>query len=173
MMLLLVAGCGVPKRVVEPKPKPLGPARTVHTGAGEATRRSEDEDRAREWEIRWQGANLEVAPDGAVGGSMEGLQGVLFREDVAVSDFSAEFGEADPESGLLQLRGGVKVIAREGGTTLTCETLEWRARQNIVVAKGTVKIESKMGVVGPFAELWANGDLDVAGTPDWFQENNR
>ena len=182
--MLVLAGCGVSKRPPTPPPKPDGPSRTVHSGPGEATRRGPDRDRFREWDISWTGASLDIAPDGAVGGSMEGVNGVLYRDGVEASDFSADRADADPKTGVLVLVGHVKVVARskEGaskgqpmkeGATLTCETLEWRARQNIVAAKGSVRIESKDAVVGPFPELWANGDLTVAGTPDWFQENNR
>lgn len=101
---------------------------------------------------------------------MEGVRGVLYREDKEVSDFWASRAEADSRTGILKLTGQVRVVARDGGSRLECETLEWRGSEKIVVARGGVRVTHRDWSMGPAPELWASPELKRVGTPDAFSK---
>lgn len=171
-MSVLLVSCGSkpPPDAGPRQPKPPAPERTVHSGSGEATRRSEEAGRGKEWTVKWKSAVLDVGSDGAIGGSMEGVVGVLYRDDKPASDFSADRADADRATGVLVLSGRVRVAAREGGTVLTCQSLTWRVDDRVAAARGDVRVESPDWTLGPAPEIWANADLTRAGTPEAYAQ---
>jgi len=167
----------------------------MHAGAGEATQRAEQrpDDRSRErlWTVNWESAQLDVGADGAIGGHMEGVRGVLYQDDKPTSYFTAKAADADRETGVLKLSGDVRVVSPKepespdffisdkrraisdtpiAGARLECEALEWRSDANVIAAKGHVRVVTEDWIAGPEDELWTNSKLTRVGTPDRFGE---
>lgn len=178
--MLALVGCRSPNLVDPPKPKEPGVDRTVYTGSGEATQRADDKARERRWTVNWDSAQIDVDADGGIGGSMEGVRGVLYQGDLPSSDFTAKAAVADRDTGVLTLSGDVRVVRRveapngkgaspeDEAARLECDALEWHSDRDLLMAKGRVRVETDSWLMGPTDELWTNAKLTRVGTPDRF-----
>lgn len=135
--------------------------------------------RDRLWEVRWKDALLESQGEGSMFGTMEGVEGTIFRADRPTSDFSGQRAESEKDSDVLVLEGDVKVISREiqaeagarktPSATIYCDRIEWHSKLDLLVAKGNVHVESKGFHFGNAQELWCASDLSRIGTPDLYK----
>lgn len=110
---------------------------------------------------------------------MEAVTGTIYLDGEPVSDFSADYGQADKKSELLTIYGNVQIKSRVvirngqriGGGILTCERMEWLPSRKLIAAKGQVSFEDALYEAGTFKELWATPKMDSVGTPDQFGED--
>jgi hypothetical protein len=100
---------------------------------------------------------------------MEVVTGSLYKEDKVVSTYKAKKAVADEVTGELTLEGDVEVYSPEQKSTLRSETLIWASKgREVIKAKGRVRLESPLYVVGEVPELWADPDLSRVATPEVF-----
>ncbi len=132
-----------------------------------------DEDRRRAWSVQARGAKLNFGGEGKMSGDLEGVSGVLFKDDAEAATFTAEFGSASQERRRLILRGRVKLISLKQKAVLTADELEWLDGEARVEARGNVLVRSDNYEVGPFPKVLATPDLTDIGTPDMFMEKRR
>lgn len=100
---------------------------------------------------------------------MDVVTGQLYKDDKLVSTYKAQKAIADEVTGELTLQGQVEVYSPEEKSTLRSETLVWASKgREIIKAKGRVRLESPLYLVGEVPELWAEPDLSRVATPEVF-----
>ncbi|MBS1716551.1 MAG: LPS export ABC transporter periplasmic protein LptC [Armatimonadetes bacterium] len=145
------------------------PVITIGSGSGEGTRYIESaKGREAAWSAKWDGANV-TFENGGIAGTMKGVEGDIYTDNVATTHFISEDGEAEKGTAVLRLSGNVKVHCKQPEAVLTCNSLEWDPRTHVIKAKGNVSLNSDRFQFGVFAELWSNADLTLVSTPDYFK----
>lgn len=129
---------------------------------------SRNEKRQRNWKVVAKSSELSYGADSKLGGSLKGLTGELFQDDVLVSKLRADEGIAEQENERLELTGNVEITEVKQGTRLTANKVS-RLRTGIIEASGNVWVKGRDGSIGPAEKIWATPDLMQIGTPDRFK----
>ena len=87
------------------------------------------------WEIKAKRA--EYSRDRKIA-QVTGLEGIFFNEGKKVLRVQAPVGEIRTDERTVLLKGGVKGLALERGTTLNAEQMLWTPEKKIVTAEGSV-----------------------------------
>ena len=120
------------------------------------------------WHVEWQSAVLRIEEKRA---ALTTVDGELYKENKQVSTFRSDKGDADNESGVLNLNGRVTVFSIPNRATLRCDKLHYTSKgKPLIQATGNVEVDGAFGTVRGLQEVWATPDLKTFGTPDLFQE---
>jgi len=173
-MLFAVAGCGpgakAPPPKAPPKPPPvLQQPLTVNTTGGDATIRSNGPARAILYHIRWKDAALQVSDNGPFAGTMNGVTGEFYERGAIACEFSADHASANKDEDLLVLTGHARAYSPTQKATLSCDKLEWHAKEKVVKAFGHIEIAGVYDLLG-LDEVWAKSDLSYLATPAMFKK---
>lgn len=96
------------------------------------------------------------------------VSGQLLKGDKIESRFVAASGEANTQTGRLELSGEVRVTSERDGVYLTADRLVYDKELALIIAEGRVEVHSATWVSGPFDKLVATPGLERVGTPDRF-----
>lgn len=91
------------------------------------------------WKLSVKSGSLSVSDAGAKG-SFEEFQGGFYRKGELVGWVQANAGDADATSGIVSCRGGVRFGSKLHRTELVAERLEWRSKQDLLIAAGNVEV---------------------------------
>lgn len=174
MIGLCLVGCGAKpasnKQEEKPKAEPLlKNAVTINAEPGEAEVRDASDKRVLLYKVSWQKASVSISNDGPFASAMETVAGSLFDNGTEASHFQAKSASANKEKNLLKLYGGVNVNSNSYKMKIHCDSLEYRAGDKLVVARGHIRAEGENGVLTGPEEIWATPDLKVIATPKEFK----
>jgi lipopolysaccharide export system protein LptA len=170
--LALLVGCSTPPLPAEKPaadPEEEAPAHVVHAGGGNLRRISDDDERRTLWTVSWKSAALEYTDEQQFGGKMSGVQGELFRGNVAVSTFSASEAIAERGSNVLKLVGEVKVVSADPEGSLVAQQLAYDGDAEVIVAAGGIEARSPRYVLAGMDAAFAEPDLTQVATPELFK----
>jgi lipopolysaccharide export system protein LptA len=164
----LVAGCG-PRKIEKDVKRNPPEQRTLHTEAGQTTKRAEGGGRI-QWVVAWESAELDYLTETEYGGRMKNVKGTIFEEGKAAGTFRADRAEAQKRSNRLKMFGHVVLLSKAPQSTLSCDELEWDAGAEVVKAKQNVNLNTLDYKMGSIPEVWATPKLDVVATPELFEK---
>lgn len=106
----------------------------------------------------------------------------MYKDGSAANTFQADSARAEKDTFLtrpyvkfLTLTGHVRidahvtVDAKERQTTLTCDRLEWYAKEKLMKAFGHVEVSGTLGQLSGLNEVWASPELKTIATPNMFK----
>jgi len=187
-LVLLLTGCGKPpnkgKGGENKKQDVKSLSQTVQTTSGSALVKEappKNDPYAKRkplWYIEWKETTMRLTPQGLTGGSMKNVSGHLFDNDAPGSQFQADTGQGftvNRKLTKLVLDGNVRVErfaagSKESEAVLTCDSITYDATNEVIHAKGHVRIKGKVGTIGTLSEVLATKNLDRIATPGMFYE---
>lgn len=159
-----------PKDMVREKPDREERIDTAVAKRGEATRYSTDARRDALWSIRWGDATISYDGSGNMGGSMNGVDGQLFKQGIPASRFRAGQAKTEFASRRLSLSGGVRLFNKEPAAELSASDVVWNPDLERIEAHGKVMLKAGEMEFGPFENVYATPDLGEISTPDLFRK---
>ena len=99
---------------------------------------------------------------------VQGVKGTLMKDGKVASHFVAKDGHADTSTGRLVLTGSVRITSERDGVVLTADKVTYDEKTALVIAEGSVTVQSDAWMSGPHRSLVAPPALDKIGTPDRF-----
>lgn len=178
LVALLLAGCAAPKakhvskQVEKPKKEESSEPDQVTTEAGDLTYRPPSSNGKPLWKVSWRRAELRMAENRKLGGTVYGLTGTLYGKEGPSSNFSAQSGVADQNTGNLTLTGNVVVNSIEQKATLRCAQVVYASNgQRQIRAHGDVHVNGPWGTVSGLEDVLTTPDLKTFATPDLFPQS--
>lgn len=135
------------------------PIAAVQTSSGSSPHYSAPPNSELLWEVHWKASKVSLASKSEVIGQMQGVTGKIYEKGKVTCTFSSDSGQGNNKTEELSLFKNVTIISMEPGVTLYCDELIYSGKGRQFHAIGNVKLESKLGTIGPLRELWANGEL--------------
>ncbi|MBS1720726.1 MAG: LPS export ABC transporter periplasmic protein LptC [Armatimonadetes bacterium] len=167
-----LGGCGKGRRAASAKASESPfPRQDVTVQSGSFTARNEKSaTREVQYTVHWTEADLEIDPSKKGGmAKVRGITGELFEDGKVSATFAASEGVLNQLEKTMKVKGQVKVTSKATPDTLTCEEMDYAAKDEIIKARGKVYWTGPNGKVGPMDELWASRDLKRVATPNLFQ----
>lgn len=93
------------------------------------------------WEIKAKKGNGQ-AKDGTVIGTLEEVQGMLYRDGEPALRFEADYVKADSDQKRVVAWGSVKAISKMNKAELTAQKITWESKKELITAEGSVRIKA-------------------------------
>jgi lipopolysaccharide assembly outer membrane protein LptD (OstA) len=144
----------------------------VNTGEASTTVYSAGADRHLLWRIWWHKMSASLANGGLKIGRMIGVRAEIHGAKQASengSTITADAAVADEVAKRLNLVGHVVLLSHDKKSKLSCDSLQYDSKHELLEADGNVRFRNTVGTMGTFPKLNATSDLHRIGTPDLFQ----
>jgi LPS export ABC transporter protein LptC len=92
------------------------------------------------WEIKAKKGSGQ-AKDGKVTGTLQQVQGVLYKDGKPTLRFEAEHAKADSNEKRVTVWGRVKAFSNANKAELTAEKITWESKRDLITAEGNVRIK--------------------------------
>jgi hypothetical protein len=149
-----------PSKTQEPKKLLTGPIEILHRNKNHELL----------WKIQAASSRVSYAGKQQTSGTLEKVQGELFRNHRVFARFSAERAYADENKDQLELQGTAKLFSESEKITLYANKILWLSSEKKFSATGNVRIETHSYTMGPLEAVKANEALTDIGTPDTFKD---
>lgn len=92
------------------------------------------------WELKAKRGSGQ-AKDGKIVGTLQEVQGVLYKDGQPTLRFEAENAKADSDAQRVAAWGRVKAVSHVNKAKLSAEKITWEAKRDLVTAEGNVRIQ--------------------------------
>jgi len=92
------------------------------------------------WELKAKKGSGQ-ANSGKVIGTLQQVQGVLYREGKPTLRFEADYAKADSDQKRVAAWGRVKAVSNTNKAELTAEKITWESERDLITAEGNVRIK--------------------------------
>jgi hypothetical protein len=162
--LLVAVGCGGAE---EPAPVDQAPEPEQEDSATIELGQIEGELKGR-WTMEAQDSSVQIEGEDRSVASVRAVKGKLLKGDAVESQFLADSGEANTQTGRLVLSGKVRVTSEKDDVYLLADKVTYDEKLALIIAEGNVTVNSDAWLSGPYDRLVATPGLERVGTPDRF-----